>query len=142
MSTPEIQAARQKVDSLKAERDRLYADIAEHEKQVKAKQDRLRLVVGGWSNGGELQAAERDLAKLCRELDDKQLPIVIWAEADCWHNGRWVVTRITAKRIYVRAAGTDRQEQYLHDGTSPRQYDKTRIDIAATFPNGLKAEGK
>lgn len=105
---------------------------------------------------GTIADKKRELAKVELAIADESKPLVYWSK----YGGRkqeeptalpvsmyasqsierpYVIDKVTAKRIYIRMKGADRQSQYDHTGVSISRYQKDQIDIAKTFPQGIKA---
>lgn len=101
---------------------------------------------------GTIPEAREKLAKAARMIEDFDKPLVYWskysgneyAESTATPSGwsrdlpTYIVEKVTKKRIYVRKKGEDQSLQFEHDGTNVGRYQRDRIDIAKTFPQGVK----
>jgi hypothetical protein len=142
----QIEEAKAKLDSLLAEERSLRKErdaIEARASEIIGRLSELAPSFGGW---GEIRAAKEALANAERDEADAKLPTVVFVGSPPWSHGkeggRWVVDKVTPKRIFIREAGSTVDKQYLHDGTEPGSYQGSKIDIAKTFPNGLPVKGK
>ncbi len=72
-----------------------------------------------------------------RQVQDETCRTVYWVNDT--RPSTHIVTRMTAKRIYVRERGHQSETFYELDGTRRSRYgDQHKIDILRTFPEGLK----
>jgi hypothetical protein len=126
----ELEDSRAKLESLEGERDRI-------EKRLKEIKPEIERLGGGFfgRSDGRITRLEGylSLALLCEE--DAEKPRVVFSKAPSW-GSEYVVSRVTPKRIFLRSPGSKREEQYYKDGTAVSG--SSVIDIAATFPEGLK----
>ena len=137
-----------KRDELAAQIAQMETDLTEHEADIKAakeiiseSEDRIHEITGGpfgGRYGGLLNKAKREHGKLCRMIADKDARTVVWAGTryGIGRDDRWVVIKITPKRIYARAEGSEDSTYFDYSGT---QSYGASIDIAKTFPEGLEA---
>jgi hypothetical protein len=135
-----IDEAKQKVNDLLQESNRLKDELASAEATAKRARERLGKIEGSpWDRySGELARAKSELAAAERDEADKTLPRVVWAEGFEPQDGDWVLEKVTPKRICVRKAGSNETELFNHDGMHISRGRKLRIDIEKTFPEGLK----
>ena len=138
--------AKQRVNNLLEERNRLKDELASAEATAKRVRERLGKIEGSpWDRyGGELARAKSKLADAKRDEADKTLPRVVWQEGHSprdeyqRHDGDWVLEKVTPKRICIRKAGLGQTELFNRDGTHISRGRKLRIDIEKTFPEGLQ----
>lgn len=133
----ELEAA-ELVGSIKSSENRLQW-IKRRESEIETELKELRkerdLLVGYWSNTGEITSLKRKLEVVNRTIADLSLPEVVWEGIKS--RDTYVVEKVTPKRIVIRERGKEYRSQYNHDGTAVG-YSQCNIDIAATFPDGLK----
>lgn len=114
---------------LTAERNRLERRLGEISK-------RLEAICGGYGNHNELGDANHEIQRLQLLLDDCDRPVVVWSRVDSFmpkERSDWVVDKVTNKRIYVRARGSNgRTDLFGRDGESITSYRKWAIDLDKT----------
>lgn len=136
MSVAEAQAAlkvlEDEVVALRKRKETLSAEL-------QAVDHRLHQLTGGWSGTGELANARAKVTQAQREEQDAAARLVIWEVEPYSHSNTkpYIVVKITPKRIYVRPQGVSRAQYYNRDGLSESSWEKSKIDVAATFPEGL-----
>lgn len=81
---------------------------------------------------GKIALLKNELSEARRLADDANRPIPVWIREQRGDE-RYVITRITPKRIYMRYAGHER-ENIFHRSTG-NQYDwgSSRLDVDATI---------
>ena len=126
----ELDATLQRRDELRKEAKAMEARQAEIIQQ-------LRLIEGGWRERGAIQVLEADLAAALRMEADAALPAVRWKVPPGvrWNQAEpdeYVVSKVTARRIYIRTRGGMDEEIYNRDGTSPKSYVSLVIDVENT----------
>lgn len=133
------------VEQMQAEFNRLQELIKSLEGQLKeaaGKRDDLAKVDWyGQPCGGKLCDRKRELAVIERLIADEQATPVVFSKQNYWDRDDYIVDRVTAKQIYVRAKGQSYSTIYLHNGLPVGGYNR-RIDIAKTFPDGLPVPKK
>lgn len=133
------------VGQMRAHERALLEKIRSLEQQLKdAKEQREKIVKHDWYGqrcGGQLMQAERELATVEKLIADEQATPVVFTEERKWDDTEYIVDRVTAKQIYVRAKGQSYSTIYLHNGLPVGGYNR-RIDIAKTFPDGLPVPKK
>jgi len=134
-----IDDAKRRVKNLLKERERLKDELASAEATAKRVRERLREIDGGPFGGyGDLGHAKIALADAERVERDKTLPRVVWAEGFEPQDGDWVLEKVTPKRIYVRKAGKTATELFSRDGSHISSWQRWKIDVEKTFPEGLQ----
>lgn len=123
---------RQELESLRSE-----------EKQLKIRLEevlvRERAICGGFRDYGEIGEATSNIESLRRQIVDVDKPAVVWKKREWWsHRGdppEYVVSRVTAKRVYIRERGAQSEDYY--DKMTGESSHRGTIDITATFPEGV-----
>lgn len=142
MNLEELQEKRRSVAygiaSSKEELKRIQSRLAELHTEEKELKEKERSLTGGpWGGRGDIAFLEAHLATVDRFIEDHTKPKVYFANSKRLSEGSWIVGKVTPKRIFVREKGHERVDLYNHDGTPVSSYGNT-IDIAKTFPDGLK----
>lgn len=126
------------VATLTATRDATRARVTRLERELKAAKDELYAIerndTGRYSYGS-LPEALRNLERLRSQYRDSTLPRVA-DYATCVRNEtpdpNLVITRITAKMLFYRTVGYDRESQLPHDGKTARsRWPTWTIDVEA-----------
>lgn len=147
MEALSVQEAREKLESLRKERDRLSEEVRTLEFRIKAARSRASELVGGFGGRGEIDAAKAELERAIQSEQDAAKPKVVWLTRDNLMrttDGDYVVEKVTAKRIYIRKAGEAFRPPSSAVRSNLRQFDretgeavekwlKSRIDVAATL---------
>jgi len=132
---------RKEIEILEAEAAGLRARIAEHEKDMKACNCRLRNIVGTmYDKHGELSVAKGHLESALRREEDAKLPRVRVQEWD------GVKTRVfvkkTPKSILIRVPGSSRTDRFGFDGYPASRYKGEHIhpeDLAKVLDGTIGA---
>lgn len=132
--------------------DQLRRQIVELVKEA----DSLLRVEGGFTKieRGEIVDLRKKLEKLDLQIEDEQKPLVYWSKYSGTEQDTstptptyinkpidtpYVVDKVTKKRIFIRRKGVNEGVgQFEYDGTNVGSYKRDQIDIAKTFPEGLK----
>lgn len=121
---------------LRQTQERLRA-IADEEKTLKKREQQLGGAFG--NSRGDIFFMEKHLETIDRFIGDQTKPKAHLTEGKRWQSDdeEWIVDKVTPKRIFLRQKGRERVDLYNHDGTPVSSYGRS-IDMAKTFPNGLK----
>lgn len=142
----EVEQAQAELDSLKSEWTYLQQERKHLEDTLKEIEARSKELHNIWLADGLIYQAERRLAKAQLKAEDENARLVVWkAGQPHWTRDRqYVVSKVTPKRIYIRAKGNDRAEFYGRDGIKPNRPVTSygQIDIEATFPEGIEEFAK
>jgi hypothetical protein len=132
-----VEQAQAKLHALTQEGLELSTKITQAEQELELLKNRRRQLDGGWNSNGLIGKTRNALARARRHELDSTLRNAVWESIGSKDiDDRYVIDKVTAKRIFVRLHGSERADQYAHDG-KPVSYGNHRIDIAATFgPDG------
>jgi hypothetical protein len=143
----EVDQAKAKLQALKAEAHTLSQRKRELHDEIDQIEHRIHQLYGGFGGWGEIKQAKEAIKLAELKERDKVARLVVWSvePARYLHGGNdepFIVDKVTPKRIYVRRRGETNSEYYNKDGGSGRDYINTKIDIAATFPEGIDEYAK
>lgn len=138
----ELEDAMNAAKRLRERIESLISQLREAETQLREAETQLRELSGtpGWhTDRGLIGTLKEDLKRAeLRERDDSATPVV-WERMPVSSSGSRVkiVSRVTAKRIYVRDKGCRTERLFNRDGTPVSSWDGYgKIDVAATLGEG------
>lgn len=134
MHSSELKA---QLKDLQTQANQCRTDIEKLEKKLaETKKQLVELEGSGWGHRyGEIQRLKDKIAQAEREEKDAYATVVVWKDEDrVYQNDRkYVVRRITKKRIYVAQVGSSSETYYNKDGTRDNGWRSESIDLEATF---------
>ena len=135
----QLEAAIRDLAEKKGRANELNMRIAELDEDLKAAKTEYKALVGsdGWGQShGEIRQLKGDIVGLELRIDHESKPKVVWVREPKKHSldiGK-IVSKVTAKRIYLCLPGHTNCDMYEKDGTPVSSWrGANQIDIEATF---------
>ena len=126
---------KKELDALQAESVQVQLEIESCRRKLAMLEKRRNELLGGvFSHGcSEMEKKKKEMARaLLNEFDETAI-VVVWKKKPRWYDDeKWVVRKVTEKRIYVAVFGDASTIQYRRNGKSVSS-DYAEIDIEATF---------
>ena len=130
----DIRNANSRVGAIDKEIGEIEAKLAE------LKKERTELAGSLWkSDYSKISRLQGELEQAKLRDAQSKAKVVVWKNG-CNDSDKYVVSRVTEKRIYVSLFGHSSETQYNKDGTQvSRSYNPRSIDIEKTFGGSLEA---